>query len=94
MVSLNLSCTNNLSTGAGSSINSEKEVKDVAFQYLDACPVDVIRRFINRSFCWMSAYQLKPTKKAAEWAVRKQKTHRSVSASAMMHLNTICQPTT
>ncbi|KAE9386134.1 hypothetical protein BT96DRAFT_839746, partial [Gymnopus androsaceus JB14] len=67
---------------------------DAAFQYLDACPVNVIRCFIDRSFCWMSAYQLKLTGKAAEWPVRKQKTHRSVSASPMMHLDTIYQPTT
>ncbi|KAE9399002.1 hypothetical protein BT96DRAFT_957397 [Gymnopus androsaceus JB14] len=71
-----------------------QEAKDAAFQYLDACPVDMIRRFINQSFHWMSAYRLKLTGKAAEWAVKKQKTHRSVSASAMMHLDTICQPTT
>ncbi|KAE9393932.1 hypothetical protein BT96DRAFT_993342 [Gymnopus androsaceus JB14] len=33
-------------------------------------------------------------RKAAEWAVRKQKMHRSVSANAMMHLDAICPSTT
>ncbi|KAJ3711839.1 hypothetical protein DFJ43DRAFT_1008734, partial [Lentinula guzmanii] len=68
--------------------------KDTAFKYLDACPVDVIRQFINRSFRFMSAYRLGLTGKAAEWAVRKQKAHRSVSAAAMMHLDAILQPIT
>lgn len=27
-----------------------QEAKDTAFQYLDACPIEVIQRFINRSF--------------------------------------------
>ncbi|KAJ3737470.1 hypothetical protein DFJ43DRAFT_1128663 [Lentinula guzmanii] len=71
-----------------------QEAKDTAFKYLDACPVDVIQWFINRSFRFMSAYQLGLTGKAAEWAVRKQKAHRSVSAAAMMHLDAILQPIT
>ncbi|KAE9387599.1 hypothetical protein BT96DRAFT_837414, partial [Gymnopus androsaceus JB14] len=71
-----------------------QDAKDAVFKNLDACPVDVIRRFINQSFRWMGAYQLKLTGKAAEWAVRKQKTHCSVLTSAMMHLDAICPSTT
>lgn len=33
------------------------EAKDVALRYLNACPADVIRRFINRSWRFMSAYR-------------------------------------
>jgi hypothetical protein len=50
-------------------------VKEVATKYLDACPTDVIRRF-------MSAYRLGLTGKAADCAVRKQRGYRSVSAGA------------
>ncbi|KAJ3734193.1 hypothetical protein DFJ43DRAFT_993909, partial [Lentinula guzmanii] len=56
---------------------------------LDACPTEVIRCFIIDLFTWMSAYQYELTGKAAEWAVKKQKTHGSVSAGAMIHLDTI-----
>ena len=49
----------------------------------------VIRRFINRSWRWMSAYRMGLTGNAAQWAVRKQKGHRSVSRSAMMHLDAV-----
>lgn len=63
--------------------------KKIAIQYLDACPVEVIRRFINRTWRFMSAYRRGLTGKAAEWAVKKQKGHRSVSNSAMMHLDAV-----
>ncbi|KAJ3736812.1 hypothetical protein DFJ43DRAFT_988904, partial [Lentinula guzmanii] len=33
-----------------------KGAKDAAFQYLDACPVEVIQQFIHHSFQFMSAY--------------------------------------
>ncbi|KAE9387546.1 hypothetical protein BT96DRAFT_981389 [Gymnopus androsaceus JB14] len=52
-----------------------QDAKDAAFKYLDACPIEVIQQFINRALRWMSAYQLGLTGKAAEWAVKKQKTH-------------------
>jgi len=45
--------------------------------------VDVLRRFINRSWCFISAYRKGLNGEAAAWAVRKQKQHRSVSQSAM-----------
>lgn len=53
-----------------------QDAKDVALEYLNACTVDVIRRFINRSWRFMSAYRIGLKGKAAEWAVRKQKGHR------------------
>ena len=37
----------------------------------------------------MSAYRMGLTGNAAQWAVRKQKGHRSVSRSAMMHLDAV-----
>ncbi|OAX33306.1 hypothetical protein K503DRAFT_664982, partial [Rhizopogon vinicolor AM-OR11-026] len=52
--------------------------KKAAVEVLDSCPVEVIRRFINRSYRFMSAYRLGLTGKAAEWAVRKQKQRRQV----------------
>lgn len=66
-----------------------KAAKEAAIQYLDACPTDVIRRFINRSWRFMSAYRLGLTGKAADWAVRKQRSHRSVSEGAMAALESV-----
>ncbi|KIK82077.1 hypothetical protein PAXRUDRAFT_77717, partial [Paxillus rubicundulus Ve08.2h10] len=43
--------------------------KQAAVEILDSCPVEVLRRFINRSFRFMSAYHLGLSGKAAEWAV-------------------------
>jgi hypothetical protein len=58
-------------------------------KWLDACPDEVIRRFINRSFRFMSAYRKGLTGKAALWAVRNQKSHRQVSAQAMMSIEAV-----
>jgi hypothetical protein len=66
--------------------------KNAARQYLDACPNEVIRRFINRSWHFMSAYRMGLTGKAAEWAVRKQRQHRAVSRSAMMVIDAVLNP--
>ncbi|EIN05877.1 hypothetical protein PUNSTDRAFT_115780 [Punctularia strigosozonata HHB-11173 SS5] len=63
-----------------------------AQECLDACPVDVIRRFFNRSWWFMSAYRKGLTGKAAEWAVRKQKSHRAVSERAMMSIDAVLGP--
>ncbi|KAF8583452.1 hypothetical protein K439DRAFT_1505968 [Ramaria rubella] len=68
---------------------SFKDAKKITFETLDACPVDVIRHFINKAWRFMSAYHIGLTGQAAAWAVRKQKGHRAVSKSAMMHLDMI-----
>ena len=41
----------------------------------------------------MDAYRVPLSGKAAAWAVRKQKGHRTVSQSAMMHLDAVVNPT-
>ncbi|KIL70111.1 hypothetical protein M378DRAFT_96383, partial [Amanita muscaria Koide BX008] len=69
--------------------NGFADAKLQAIKYLDACPDDVIRRFINRSFRFMSAYRKGLTGKAAAWAVRKQRQHRQVSNSAMMSIEAV-----
>jgi len=66
-----------------------EDAKQAAFQVLNSCLTDVIRRFVNRSWCFMSAYRVGLTGKAATWAVRKQKGHRAVLRAAMMHLDVI-----
>jgi hypothetical protein len=63
--------------------------KKAAIQCLDACPVDVIRRFINRSWHFIDAYQQGLTGKAVEWAVRKYKGHRSISNRALMLIESV-----
>ncbi|KIL56227.1 hypothetical protein M378DRAFT_50672, partial [Amanita muscaria Koide BX008] len=66
-----------------------QDAKNAAIKYLNACPLDVIRRFINRSWRFMSAYRLGLTGKAADWVVQKQKQHRQVSQRAMMAINAV-----
>lgn len=65
------------------------EAKRSTREILNACPTEVIRRFINRSWRFMSAYRLGLTGKAAEWAVKKQKQHRQVSQTAMMSIEAV-----
>ncbi|KAF9502722.1 hypothetical protein BS47DRAFT_1310760, partial [Hydnum rufescens UP504] len=65
------------------------EAKQTTIQSLDACPVETIQRFINWSWHFMSAYHLGLTGKAAEWAVRKQKSHCSVAQHAMLAIDSI-----
>ena len=55
------------------------EAKTRALEVLDACPAEVIRRFID-------AYKKGLTGEAAAWVVRKQKSHRAVSEKAMKAL--------
>jgi len=66
-----------------------QDAKDAAKQYLEVCPTEVIRRFINRSWRFMSAYRLRLTGHAATWAVKKQKQHRQVSQRAMMSIEAV-----
>lgn len=59
--------------------NNFAEAKTRALEVLDACPAEVIRRFID-------AYRKGLTGEAAAWAVCKQRSHRGVSESAMKAL--------
>ena len=59
---------------------------------LDACPVDVIRRFFNRLWRFISAYWRGLTGKAAEWAVRQQRSHQRVGQQAMMSIEALVTP--
>ena len=62
------------------------EAKTRALEVLDACPAEVIRRFINRSWRFIDAYKKGLTGEAAAWVVQKQKSHRAVSEKAMKAL--------
>jgi hypothetical protein len=50
---------------------------------LDACPTEIIQKFINWSWRFIDAYRKGLT---GEAAARKQKSHRAVSESAMKAL--------
>ena len=63
--------------------------KRIARESLNACPVDVVRRFFNHSWWFMDAYRQGLMGKAAEWAVRKQKAHRRVGQRAMMAIEAV-----
>lgn len=63
--------------------------KEAARKALDACPVDTIRRFINRSWRFMSAYRTGLTGQAAAWAVKKQRSHRSVPERARIAIEAL-----
>jgi len=65
------------------------DAKSTACKCLDGCPVDVIRRFFNRSWQFMLAYCQGLTGKAAEWAVQKQKAHRWVGKKAMESIEAV-----
>ena len=60
-----------------------------ALNSLESCPLDTIRRFINRAWRFMSAYRQGLTGKAAEWAVKKQRSHRAISRRAMLAIESI-----
>ena len=59
--------------------NNFAEAKTRALEVLDLCLADVIRRFID-------TYKKGLKGEAAAWVVRKQKSQRSVSESAMKAL--------
>ncbi|KAF9552179.1 hypothetical protein CPC08DRAFT_754904 [Agrocybe pediades] len=65
------------------------DAKEAAVKYLDACPAEVTRRFINRSWRFLSAYRRGLTGHAAAWAVRKQTKHRVVTERAMLAIESI-----
>jgi len=59
-----------------------KKAKIAVHESLDVCPVDVIQQFFNRSWRFMDAYQEGLTGHVAEWAVKKQKSHRRIAERA------------
>ena len=63
--------------------------KEKAFEVLDACPPEVIWRFINWSWRFIDAYRNGLTGWVAAWVVRKQKGHRSVSEKTMKALEEV-----
>lgn len=54
------------------------KAKDLVQEALNACPLLTIRRFFRRAFRYASVYRLGATGLAAEFAVRKFKSHRHV----------------
>ena len=58
--------------------------KVAALEALNSCLIDVIRRFINWSWRFMSAYQTSLTGKGATRAVKKQRSHHSVPERARL----------
>jgi hypothetical protein len=61
-----------------------EDAKATARTCLNACPIEVIRRFFNCSWQFMDAYQKGLTGIAAEWAIHKQKLHQKAGLQAMM----------
>lgn len=66
-----------------------QEAKDVVNRYLEVCPKEVISRFINWSWRFMSVYCLALTGHTAVWAVKKQKQHHQVSQRVMMSIEAV-----
>ena len=62
------------------------EAKECAHEVLDACPKDIIQRFIDHSWQFIDSYNNGLTGEAAAWVVKKQKGHRSVSEMVMKAL--------
>ena len=59
-----------------------KAAKERALQVLDACPIEVIWRFLE-------AYRSGLMGRAAAWAVKKQKQHRTVLERAMVAMENV-----
>jgi len=55
-----------------------ESAKNAAIKALNACPLNTIWHFINRSWWFMSAYHLRLSTKAAAWAVKKHCSHCTV----------------
>ncbi|KIJ31504.1 hypothetical protein M422DRAFT_185786, partial [Sphaerobolus stellatus SS14] len=68
-----------------------EQAKAAIIQYLDACPMDVIHRFINCSWRFTPAYQGGLTGKAAAWAIRKLKGHHTISNAAFISIEALVQ---
>jgi len=66
-----------------------QDAKATAYSCLNACPVEVIRRFFNRSWRFMDTYRKGITGRVAEWAVRKHKSHRRAGQQAMMLVDAV-----
>jgi hypothetical protein len=62
-----------------------EQAKAAAIKWLDACPSEVIRKFINCSWRFISAYRLGLTGWAADWAV-KYRGHHTISEQALRAL--------
>src|SRR5271155_1999976 len=60
-----------------------------AAKELDACPVEVIQRFINHSGWFVEAYRSGLTGKAAAWAVKKKQQHHAVSERAVVAMENV-----
>jgi hypothetical protein len=50
---------------------------------LDACTIDTLRMFCNRTTRFKDAYRKGLSVKAAAWCVKKQKRHRVISKEAI-----------
>jgi hypothetical protein len=50
---------------------------------LDACTIDTMRRFCNRSYRFIDAYCKGLGVKAAAWCVKKQRRHRTILEGAI-----------
>ena len=50
---------------------------------LDACSINIMRRFYNRSYCFIDAYYKGLSVKAAAWCIKKQRRHKTISKEAM-----------
>lgn len=57
-----------------------KMARTVFEEALDACPLSIIRRFFHCTYRYMSVYKHGATGLLAEFAVKKYKSHRGITA--------------
>jgi hypothetical protein len=67
-------------------------VSKLQIKKVSLIPREVIQRFINRSWWFMSAYRKGLTGAAAAWAVRKQKQLRAINQTVMMAIDVLMNP--
>ena len=63
-----------------------EQAKATAIKWLDVCPPEVIHKLINCSWQFTSAYQLGLTGWAADWAVKKYRSHHTISEKVLRAL--------
>lgn len=63
--------------------------QEEAVKALDSCTQDTMRRFCNRTFRFLDAYDRGLSAKAAAWCVKKQKGHRSISEAVMKEFDAV-----
>lgn len=68
---------------------SLRKLIEILPKAFDSISLETIRAFARLSFRWMDAYRHGLTGKAAKYAVKKYKSHRSINEEIMNNINVL-----